>query len=224
MDCIDQEEYLEPVVTVSNHHHRLTVWKSSSWNCNGRYLPDGCVGIQSGMRLDGYAIRYRCNDCDFDYCISCLSKYKTDDVTADSLDTVYLRPKGTHVKVRRIPTFESSDCGLVLCDKSYKFEKVVGDWAKLSPCEYERLRACTDLGTDGQPLFQEHNPVEDGWCPLIKEGDVLFEAALLNKLGLPMYRGIDGYYCGRKLGKDYVGYDTNGSAMNTILKPPISFL
>jgi hypothetical protein len=207
------EKPLEPVVSVSNHSLRLTILDSGSWYCDGKKLAGGCsTGPQiDGKYLDKSFNRYHCDECNFDYCETCMLKYKSDSVITDTLETVYLKSKSASVKVRKVPTFESSDCGLAVVNKSYKFDRVVDNWAKISPCEYGRLQACKDTDSNtGQILFHEHNPHEDGWCPIIKEGDVLFEPALLNKLGLPMYRGNSNYYCGRKLGREYVGQDTDG--------------
>ena len=68
------DEQLPQTFVVSSHPHVLTITRDkASWKCDGRKLPyarDDC----STSHTDDIA-RYRCNECDYDHCIFCVSSY-----------------------------------------------------------------------------------------------------------------------------------------------------
>ena len=206
LQCLDSES-IPPITYVSNHPHQLSYCKiKGDWNCVG----ENC----NNSNCDISCIRYRCDQCNIDYCSSCVGMHKSEWIN-DGIDTIYLRPiPHNDVKVRRTPSFSSEDCGLTKSQRSYKFDKVDNDWGKLSSREFDRLKACAERGDNNQILFQDHDPEVEGWCPLIKNGDVLFESALYNKARFPTYRGTSSgrntFYCGRRLGKAIVGDDSDG--------------
>jgi len=71
---------MESIIHVSSHPHPLKLWSSNAWFCDGKNKFGGCsTGPRgTGEKLDNSFTRYRCNQCDFDFCLSCVSRYKMD--------------------------------------------------------------------------------------------------------------------------------------------------
>lgn len=62
------------------------------------------------------------------------------------------------IRIRRERSIDSDVLGLINNGQSYRFSKIEGMWAKLSPSEYSRLLSTQE--------FIHHNPEEEGWCLL----------------------------------------------------------
>ena len=71
---------IETIIHVSSHPHPLKLWSGGLWCCDGIKTIDGCSTVSKGTgeKLDNSFTRYRCNQCDFDFCLSCVSRYKMD--------------------------------------------------------------------------------------------------------------------------------------------------
>lgn len=68
-------------------------------------------------------------------------------------------------RVRLHPTTSSDQVGLLLSGSTFKFCKIANGWAKLSPCEYDRLRHGRN--------FTPHDVRTEGWCIMSVNGQQL---------------------------------------------------
>jgi len=64
--------------TVSVHKHTLEHIEGEKWACDGRRIVGGCKSGFKGFNDTLGALRFRCDDCDYDLCMRCLEAYLVD--------------------------------------------------------------------------------------------------------------------------------------------------
>ncbi len=90
-------------------------------------------------------------------------------------------PQARH-RLRRIRSLdetvdgEKNVLGILHSPLPFEFVSVEGNWAKLSPKEYQRAKDSTNAGSSSSSAesFVEHNPESEGWCILSNEGEEFF--------------------------------------------------
>jgi len=73
------EYVIDKKYTVSVHEHPLVYLTcDNGWACDGKEIVGGCKSGFTGFGQTSGALRFRCDDCDYDLCARCLEAYLVD--------------------------------------------------------------------------------------------------------------------------------------------------
>ena len=104
-------------------------------------------------------------------------------VTSDQPRYLCLSDEKAHHRLRRTCSLEETVngeknvLGILHSSLPFEFTRIEGNWAKLSPKEYQRARDSTNANSSSgssAEAFVEHNPQNEGWCILSNEGEEFF--------------------------------------------------
>jgi hypothetical protein len=82
----------------------------------------------------------------------------------------------TRHSIRRAQSLQADVLCVVVGQGIYEFERVDGEWAVVSPSEYERLKATGES-------FVTHDAGADRWCRIAEDGKPLFERLNVDDMG-----------------------------------------